>query len=81
MSKHISFPAEHISAYEVGKRLRVIAKSGAKIEDVVTQVRIVSDNGANRVFLWFKNVPADDYGQRGFEVALDQMVKRIEDDE
>jgi hypothetical protein len=83
MSKHISFPAEHISAYEIGKRLRAITKEGAKVEDVVKALRVIAggEGKPNRIFLWFQNVPANSYDDRGFEILPDQMVKRIDDDE
>lgn len=87
MSKHISFPASHLSAYEIGKRVRVITKEGAKIEDTLTSITThLCLDGKVALFLRFANAQSpngDIYNDRtryGFEVALDQMVKRIDDE-
>lgn len=81
MSKHVSFPASHISAYEVGKRLQVITKAGAKIADTLTSVTVKLDAGSPRIFLGFANVShSDAYGNGDVEVLADQYVKRIEDE-
>lgn len=80
MSKHVSFPASHLSAHEVGKRVQVITVDGAKIADTLTRIVASNTDGKVRLFLHFENVGNDPYSGHGFEVALDQFVKRIDED-
>lgn len=76
----VSFPASHLSAYEIGKRIQVITTDGAKIADTLTKIVAVQDGDKPSLFLSFENVTSIDglYSERGFQVALDQYVKRIE---
>jgi len=81
MSKHVSFPASHLSAFELGKRIQVITKDGAKIADTLTKITATVDNkGVAHLYLNFENVGTDPYNGASFEVALDQFVKRIDED-
>lgn len=86
MSKHVSFPAAHLSAYDIGKRMRVITIAGAQIEDTLCRITTSLDsNGKTRLFLNFMHaLPTQIHSgreyDRGFEVKLDQMVKRIDDE-
>jgi hypothetical protein len=83
MSKSVSFPAEHLSAYDIGKRIQVKTPDGAKITDEL--VRIVSfrkETGDVKVFLHFANVlSAREVTHRveyGFEVDPQQYVRRMD---
>ena len=81
MSKHVSFPAAHLSAHEVGKRIQVITIDGAKITDTLTRIVVKLDGGKARIFLTFANVGyTDSYGSGAFEIYPDQFVKRIDED-
>ena len=82
MSDKVSFPAEHLSAYDIGKRIQIVSPDGAKITDEL--VRIVSfrkETGDVKIFLHFANVlSAREVTHRveyGFEVDPTQMVKRV----
>lgn len=80
-TQHISFPASHLSAHEVGRRIQVITKDGAKIADTLTGLSVKLDGGKARIFLRFANVGLhDSYGNGDFEVLPEQFVKRIEGD-
>jgi hypothetical protein len=74
------FPAQFLSAYDIGKRVRVKSLTGAVVEDILTDVRATadSDKGKNvRLILTFQSVShTDSYGRGGFEVALDSWAKR-----
>lgn len=84
MSKHVSFPASHLSHYEIGKRIRVITVEGAKIEDTLTELHVGPSGNGNpaRIRLRFASVGFYDRGGMDgtFEVAPDQHVKRIDED-
>lgn len=78
-----SFPASHLSAYEIGKRIKAITLDGATITDTLTKITTYADRtGKVRLFLHFQNaIPsksAEYLDERGFEVALTQFVKRVD---
>lgn len=81
---NVSFPAEHLSAYDIGKRIQIMSPEGAKITDELTKiVAFRSETGVAKMFLHFANVihPATVTHMRteyGFEVDPEQMVKRVE---
>lgn len=79
MSKHVSFPASHLSAYDIGKRIQVITVDGAKITDVLTRVTAEDHNGVTRLYLTFASVNSVAYCMTSgaFEVKPDQYVRRI----
>jgi hypothetical protein len=76
------FPARFLSAYDIGKRLRVTSLTGAVVEDILTDIKATSDSDKGkdvRLILTFQSVSrVDSYGRGGFEVALDSKVKRID---
>jgi len=82
MSKHVSFPASHLSAYDLGKRIQVITAEGAKVTDTLIGVSATLRDGKTRLLLSFQNVTyaADNYmtGAGAFEVQPDQYVRRID---
>jgi hypothetical protein len=84
MSHNVSFPAEHLSAYDIGKRIQIISPEGAKITDELTRIiAFRNDKGVAKLFLHFANVlhPTALTHLRteyGFEVNPEQMVKRVE---
>jgi hypothetical protein len=75
------FPAQFLSAYDIGKRVRVTSLTGAVVEDILTDLRATADSDKGkdvRLILTFQSVGhVDHYGRGGFEVALDSIVKRI----
>lgn len=75
------FPAQFLSAYDIGKRVRATSLTGAVVEDILTDIKATSDSDMGkdvRLILSFQSVShADAYGHGGFEVALDSKVKRI----
>lgn len=82
---NVSFPAAHLSAYDIGHRIQFLSPEGAKITDELTRlVAGVTADGETVLRLFLKNTaPAnaqvlgrgiDDYG---FLVKPDQMVKRV----
>lgn len=78
-----SFPASHLSAYEIGKRIKAITLDGATITDTLTKIVTYADrSGEVKLFLHFKNTlptkSAEYLDARGFEMALDQHVKRVD---
>lgn len=80
----VSFPASHLSSYDVGKRLKVITKSGAIVTDVLTQITASfnPDRMETRLFLQFVSVlsttAVTHRDDRGFEVDPSQFVKRVD---
>jgi hypothetical protein len=77
-----SFPASHLSAYEIGKRIKAITLDGATVTDTLIKITTYLDREDKvRLFLHFKNaLPTRSemfLDQRGFEMALDQHVKRV----
>lgn len=77
----MKFPAAHLSAYDVGRRIRAVSLTGAIVTDILTgiKVSIEHERGQDkRLILSFQSVMhSDAYGRGGFEVALDSLVKRI----
>ena len=75
------FPAQFLSAYDIGKRVRATSLTGAIVTDVLTGLTATSDSDRGkdvRLILSFQSVVhSDAYGRGGFEVALDSTVKRI----
>lgn len=79
---NVSFPAEFLSAHDIGHRIQVITVDGAKITDELNMIKTYT--GADRktvLLLNFKNTMSPramtHAGPQGFEVALKQFVKRI----
>lgn len=77
------FPAAFLSHHEVGKRVRVTTKSGAVIEDVLTQVtssKINVPGGKVVLGVSFENVShTSEFGRGGtFELDPESMVKRVD---
>jgi hypothetical protein len=86
VSKHVSFPASHLSAFDIGNRIRAITVDGAKIEDTLTRIDTFrNSDGKVVLFLHFSTaIPLSNLhlnNSRGFHVELDQMVKRIDDED
>ena len=80
MSK-TKFPAQFLSAYDIGKRVRVVTTSGATITDTLTGIKagMGSNGNPSRLLVTFESVTnTDQYGRGGgIEVSLDSWVKRI----
>lgn len=78
MSKHVSFPAAHLSAHEIGKRIQVITVDGVKIADTMTGLFISRDDdrkGVTRIFVMFENVKS----YYSHEIDPEQFVKRADE--
>lgn len=82
---NVSFPASHLSAYDIGKRIKAITLDGATITDKLTKITTyLTKDGEVALFLHFASAlptaSAHYLDERGFRVALDQMVKRVGND-
>jgi len=82
MSKHVSFPAEHLSSHDIGKRIQVITVDGAKITDTLTRIVAEDRNGVTELYLTFASVNSVAYSMSGgaFQVNPLQYVKRMDDE-
>jgi len=76
MSKHVSFPASHLSAFEVGKRVQVVTVDGAKITDTLTGLFVKQEGDKVKLFVQFGSI---NQAFNSFEVNPDQFVKRIDE--
>ena len=82
MSKHVSFPASHLSSFDLGNRIQVITADGAKVIDTLVGISATLRNGQKRLLLSFQNVTAvaGEYahGAGAFELNPEQFVRRID---
>lgn len=82
---NVSFPAEHLSAYDIGKRIQIKTPEGAKITDELTRIVAFRNNeGVAKLFLHFASVVHASAlthirTEYGFEVDPEQMVRRMDD--
>jgi hypothetical protein len=80
---NVSFPASHLSAFDIGKRLQVITTEGAKITDKLVQLTTKQcRNGQVFLYLYFENTLSTRSvthpgNESGFMVDLNQFVKRV----
>ena len=88
----VKFPAEHLSAFDIGHRVTVTTLEGARITDKLTGISVrpetihySSANGKRgafpraRLYVNFESVGRDPNSGPGFELALDSWVKRHEE--
>lgn len=89
MAEGTKFPAKHLSAFDVGRRVTVTTIHGAKITDKLTGISTRYSPGPQGgiptrtvLCVTFENVGRDPYdGYLGYEVDLESWVKRHDDGE
>lgn len=77
MSKHVSFPAAHLSSFDIGTRLQVVTTDGAKITDTLTKIVAKAGGGVTELYLTFESLNSNTSFSGAFQVDPKQFVKRV----